>query len=415
MEPQARIQDFMQDSYSSEDLAQLDRFLREKNALTIEPIFNGLFSAVSSRSQISNTGYQDIWVRDNVMVASSFFFQGDYRTAVNTANGLTALLRAEEQRFQNIIDDPELKADVQERPHVRFNPQGQSEKWSHAQNDALGYALWLRFLLANSGKLPVNEGEYAFYGLFPAYFEAIEYWADADSGVWEEERKINSSSIGAVMAGLREMQTWLRTSFTRDDEFANVVENLIQKGAAQLKCYLPFESPPVRGADAAVLFLIHPADVLRPEQEDQVLEQVSSNLEKEIGIIRYAGDSYYGQDYPDWFSQDQLTADFSERIAERNRNLKAGFEARWCIFDPLLSVIYGKRFGANPSETRSLEAQTRYFNRSLSQLTEDVRCPELYFCRHGKWIPNPHTPLAWTQANLALALDYMRRSATLAE
>ena|SRR5215469_12271165 len=49
-------------------------------------------------------------------------------------------------------------------------------------------------------------------------------------------------------------------------------------------------------------------------------------------------------------------------------------------------------------------------NRSLKQLTEDMQCPELYFFRHGNWVPNPHTPLAWTQANLALALSLMKKS-----
>jgi hypothetical protein len=77
-------------------------------------------------------------------------------------------------------------------------------------------------------------------------------------------------------------------------------------------------------------------------------------------------------------------------------------------------TIYGKRFLAHPENTGNLEEQTYFFNRSLKQLTQEIQCPELYFFRHGKWIPNPHTPLAWAQANLSLALEFMKRSATLA-
>jgi phosphorylase kinase alpha/beta subunit len=187
---------------------------------------------------------------------------------------------------------------------------------------------------------------------------------------------------------------------------------LIGEGNAQLLRFLPFESPPKRHADAAVLFLIHPAEVSSPEQQNEILEQVESHLVRDIGIIRYSGDSYYGQDYPDWFDEHQLASDFSERIEVRNAKLHEGLEAQWCIFDPLLSVIYGKRFLAS-RESEDLKKQTHFFNRSLRQLTVDLQCPELYFCRHNEWTPNPHTPLAWTQANLALALEFIKRSAVI--
>ena len=41
---------------------------------------------------------------------------------------------------------------------------------------------------------------------FPRYFAAIRYWQDEDSGHWEEVRKVLASSIGSVVAGLREFQ-----------------------------------------------------------------------------------------------------------------------------------------------------------------------------------------------------------------
>ena len=356
------------------------------------------------------------------MVASSFLLRGYVHTAIDTMNGLTTLLRTQEERFKKVINDPSTKSDVQERPHVRFTLSGKSGKWSHAQNDALGYALWLRFVLANSARLIVNKSEYEFYRLFPLYFEAVEYWRDADSGAWEEDRMVHSSSVGAVTAGLRAMEGWLETNRAlNDDSLQKLVQRLIREGTTQLQLSLPYESPPKRYADAAVLFLIHPAEIVSAEQENAILEIVQRELVRRIGIIRYVGDSYYGQDYPDWFTEDQLTSDFSEQMEIRNSKLLPGYEAQWCLFDPLLSVIYGKKFLANPEEKGNLQKQTEFFNRSLSQLTQEMQCPELYFWRstcnsqseHANWIPNPHKPLAWTQANLALALDFMKRSATL--
>ena len=45
-----------------------------------------------------------------------------------------------------------------------------------------------------------------YYRVTPLYFQAIRYWQDEDSGHWEERRKIEASSIGAVVAGLRELR-----------------------------------------------------------------------------------------------------------------------------------------------------------------------------------------------------------------
>ena len=97
--------------------------------------------------------------------------------------GLTEFFEKQQLRFQEIIDDPArvLKEDANRRPHIRFTAQSLCElpeKWPHAQNDALGQALWFRFLLANTGELPMTPEAWAIYALFPEYFEAIEYWQD---------------------------------------------------------------------------------------------------------------------------------------------------------------------------------------------------------------------------------------------
>jgi len=60
-------------------------------------------------------------------------------------------------RFRKIIASPALKKNVQERPHVCFDALtlGEiGENWPHAQNNALGCALWLRLVMANSADDP---------------------------------------------------------------------------------------------------------------------------------------------------------------------------------------------------------------------------------------------------------------------
>ena len=47
------------------------------------------------------------------------------------------------------------------------------------------------------------------------------------------------------------------------------------------------------------------------------------------------------------------------------------------------------------------------FTASPSQALE---CSELYFLKQGRYVPNAHTPLAWTQANQALALHLVKKS-----
>ena len=105
-----------------------------------------------------------------------------------------------------------------------------------------------------------------------------------------------------------------------------------------------------------------------------------------------------------------MSADFSDRLEFRDAHLQPNCEAQWCIFDPLLSVIYGQRFLSDRSRTADFHKQLHYFNRSLAQITSTGECPELYFLKNGRYIPNAHTPLAWTQANQALALHLMEQS-----
>jgi phosphorylase kinase alpha/beta subunit len=144
--------------------------------------------------------------------------------------------------------------------------------------------------------------------------------------------------------------------------------------------------------------------------QDAILILVPARLKGDVGIKRYAGDSSFCQDYDEWFPPEEMSSDSSDRLDFRDALLQPNCEAQWCIFDPLLSIIYGERHLADRSDHASLRKQVHYFNRSLAQLTAKGECPGLYFLRNGRYIANGHTPLAWTQANQALARHLMEQS-----
>lgn len=131
-------------------------------------------------------------------------------------------------------------------------------------------------------------------------------------------------------------------------------------------------------------------------------------VERAESTLRYLGDSYWAPDYEARLSEMDRTRDFSDDLSARDALLsKIGNEAQWCLFDPILSAYFGRRYLGSHS-VADRERQLFHFNRSLAQITDDWRCAELYYLRQGEYAINPHVPLQWTQANLLLAVDSLR-------
>lgn len=196
-------------NYSKGTLTEIRNLLAAHHSHDIVP-GGQWFAAGGSQSTHSVSGYQYVWVRDNVMIANSFRLRGQLDPAISCVHGLTQFFRTQLHRFREVIADPinTLKEGANCRPHIRFAAQNMAElpeKWPHAQNDSLGQVLWFRFVLANTNVTPLTSEDAEVYALFPPYFEAIRYWQDRDSGAWEEGRKVNNSSVGAVVAGLAEL------------------------------------------------------------------------------------------------------------------------------------------------------------------------------------------------------------------
>jgi hypothetical protein len=148
----------------------------------------------------------------------------------------------------------------------------------------------------------------------------------------------------------------------------------------------------------------------------QIVEDVLANLQGDYGIRRYLGDSYWTANYKDKVPAAHLTADVSERQEERDALARPGEEAQWCIFDPIVSIIAGRRY-LSTGDPADLDRQVRHLNRSLGQFTGsdcpqgELLCPEAYHLQHRRYVPNDNLPLPWTQANLWLALIAMEQSA----
>ncbi len=409
------------------DVIEVREFLLAQGTFRFPTLASGLFSASASEAaDFGMTGYRHAWVRDTVHIAHALWRTDQPGMAVRAVEALMSFFQKYRHRFTDIIDGRTDAHDPQQRPHIRFDGDQLSEvdeKWAHAQNDALGAFFWLYLRMIAEGVLRPSPAQWNMLADFPAYFRSVKYWEDEDSGHWEETRKIAASSIGIVVAALRQLRVLLG-----DDkcEYAwNRTENgvsgeelawLIKQGETALSVILPFEClqpDPTqhRRYDSALLFLIEPYGVATGDMAEQIITDVRNHLMGPVGIRRYLGDSYWCADYKDLLGAEHRTADFSDNLAERDRLMEKGTEAQWCLFDPILSVIFARRSqtGHHPLD---LERQFEHLQRSLQQLTTadhpagPYRCPESYFRHRGEWVPNDITPLLWTQANLRWALHW---------
>ena len=445
----------LKDEYTLETFNKVRAKLDAEHTLEMQALPSGVFSAAVTTDFSNATNYHAAWVRDNVHVAYAHFVNGKKETAAKTAMALSRFFgnqvhpKTKRNCFDRIIAKPTRKNRVMQRPQVRFHGDDLTvmrQRWSHAQNDALGYFLWLYCDLALQGAIPPDQWDIETLARFLKYFKAIEYWQDEDSGHWEEVRKISASSIGAVLAGLRK----LRELHTRAQELSGEsepflgfgtrryltfreqipledIDNLTAKGNTALERILPMECMQqdvlkYRPFDAALLFLIYPLEVVAGDQAQFIVRLTEKYLRGSTGIKRYLGDSFYCTDYESKIArrQDDLTRDFSDDIAERDKLLGPDdSEAEWCIFDSILSVYYGRKF-QDPTVGRDrvdLQQQTLYLNRALRQVTEDdpprcraFQCPELYYREVGRLQTSRATPLLWAQANLWTALHVMSES-----
>ena len=135
-----------------------------------------------------------------------------------------------------------------------------------------------------------------------------------------------------------------------------LLDDLIGQGRAALSQILPAEcvqpDPAKRRRyDAALLFLIYPLQVVDDAMADRILHDVRTHLQGDYGVRRYLGDSFWCADYKSLQKPEERTADVSDDMSSRDALLQADEEAQWCLFDPVLSTIYGRRYAATGDPT----------------------------------------------------------------
>ena len=410
----------IRDPLDAARLGRIRELLDDWNTLEIPRLASGLVSAVHGAGANEVSGYDAVWLRDTVHVAHALWRTGDADGAVAM---LDALLRFQHEtiaRFDAILDGTADPEDPQRRPHVRFDGNALAEidmPWAHAQNDALAYVLWLAASMWTAGAWSPDDDAREVLVRVPLYFEAIDFVNDRDSGHWEEERRRTASSIGTVVAGLEALARALEV---HDVEWAcahgrvdvPALRSASARGHAVLDELLPFESPPARRADAATLFLIEPLGVIGGAVAADVIATVERDLLGPYGIRRYEGDSYWCADYRTLLAPETRSTDYSHTTEMRDQLLKPGTEAQWCIFDPVLATWHVRRYQRTRAAVHREKADW-HLRRALGQITGPGEwcgaglTTEAYFLAssdEGVWRPNDQTPLAWTQATLALAL-----------
>src|SRR5262249_44537773 len=145
------------------DVDRLTAMLTTQGAFIFPRMENGLFPAATTEGIAGDaTGYANVWVRDNIYIAHTHWVLGRPNVAVANVRALMRYFTRYRHRLDDCIAGRADHADPMQRPHIRFKGDDLSElaqKWAHAQNDALGYFVWLFSQLALVGELEASRTE----------------------------------------------------------------------------------------------------------------------------------------------------------------------------------------------------------------------------------------------------------------
>ena len=358
----------------------LEKHLNNIRALQVP---SGLFLA--SRSDVS-TGYNKVWLRDNFYTCLAFEEIGDLDTVKKVWKALMAIFIKHKNKIDWAVKNKPYS--TYQYIHARYNPETFEEfweEWGNKQNDAIGAILFkIGDLESGDIKIIETEEEKEILQILVDYLNSIEYWQDADNGVWEEYEEVHASSVGACIAGLKSIA---KTGLVQ------IPLHLIEKGEESLKKLLPRESKS-KFVDLAQLSLIYPFDVVSEKMARDIVRHVEYHLEKDRGIIRYKNDRYYNKN--------------EDGVSE---------EAEWCFGFPWLSIIYNQFDTSSRSQithpdsvSTSLtlrevktdaEKSQEYLEKSFKTIYKD-QIPELYYSDSDK--PNDNTPLGWAESLFIVAL-----------
>ncbi len=340
----------------------IDRHLAILKKLQVD---SGLFLA--SKADVE-TGYDKSWLRDNFYETVAFEALGDWITVEKTYKAILEIFQKHEEKIDWAIKEKPME--THKRIHARFHPETFNEfweEWGNKQNDSIGCILFRIGELEKNKKRSIlkTNDHYRITNKLVRYLEAIEYWHDKDSGMWEEDEEIHASSVGACVAGLKSVKNLGKIE---------VPVVLIKKGESALSQMLPRESKR-KFVDLALLSLIWPYEVVSPYQRDNILENVEYHLKRDRGVIRYKGDMYYNRN-EDGYSE----------------------EAEWTFGLAWLAIIYEKL-------GRKGKAESFLKDMIFDDTPEGM--PELYYSNSDEY--NENTPLGWSESMFITALYELSR------
>jgi GH15 family glucan-1,4-alpha-glucosidase len=327
---------------------------------------NGLYLASPSAD------YSKVWLRDSVYEVMPYVDKATDHYE-RTLWSLLDIHRRHEFKIDAMIrQKPHHRDDY---IHARFHPETLrefDEPWGNKQNDATGAVLFAVAQGIKHGKNVLRDDrDRRLLGKMVRMLESLQYWDDADNGMWEENEEVHSSSIGACVGALTAL---------RELGF-DVPRHVIDQGRRALDALLPRESD-TKPMDLAQLSLVFPYRVATREQARSIVRNVEKRLVRARGVVRYEGDSYYS-----------MLAD--EHGRDQPWEFYHGSEAEWTFGLPWLSLCH--------RELGDLERSRFYLDWSRAVMIEGGKLPELYFA--GTDEPNPNTPLGWSNAMFILAAE----------
>ena len=325
---------------------------------------HGLYLASSSKD------YHYVWLRDSFYMSLPYLEQNNQIYEM-TYHRILDLFREYEWKLD--IHTVQKPREQWEYIHSRYSAMDVREidtPWGHAQHDAIGAILWGIGIGHQRGKHIIRDKkDHEIVQKLVGYLGCVQYWEDADNGMWEEWRELHSSSVGACVAGLQAV---------RDIVF--VPGEWINKGYQALSNLFPRESSD-RPFDLAQLSLIFPYRVLNGNEAKMIVDQVETYLLRERGIIRYKGDSYYS------------TVEHEGR--HHDLPFYYGTEAEWTFGLPWLALCH--------LELGAMEKANHYIKQTEKVMLADGSLPELYFAKSADY--NPNTPLGWGSAMYIMAKE----------
>jgi len=320
---------------------------------------NGLFLA---SSQGVSTGYDKAWLRDNVYEALAFEVAGEWDVVERVYHALLDIFRRHKDKIKWAKENKPFE--TWQYIHARYNPETFEEfweSWGNKQNDAVGAILFKLADFEERGRSMLrNDHDRVMVQTLIDYLVSIEYWHDADSGIWEEGEELHASSIGACLAALKRFQ---------DIDGFVVPDEAILRGHEQLNALLPRESVS-KFTDLALLSLIYPYNIVSDKVAREIVRNLEYHLERDKGLIRYVFDRYYNKN-DDGHSE----------------------EAEWCFGLSWLAIVH-KQFGED-------DLARSYLQKAKATITDDNKIPELYYSHTNK--QNENSPLGWAESMYVVA------------